>query len=75
VGTYPSGNFPADLAFDGDHLWVANQGDGTVSKLDPVTGTVLGSFHAAGSNRLIYDGSNMWVLGFTQGTVTQIRVR
>ena len=34
LGTYPVGHLPAAMVSDGEHLWVANSGSNSVTKLD-----------------------------------------
>jgi DNA-binding beta-propeller fold protein YncE len=36
VGTFAVGSLPNGIAFDGTHLWVANQGSNSVTELDTV---------------------------------------
>ena len=60
---------PNNLTFDGDNLWTANFGDGSVAKVPLVAG---GSLPTAGAIILtpgfsqpidiLYDGSNVWVV-------------
>jgi DNA-binding beta-propeller fold protein YncE len=33
LGTFPAGDRPSGVAFDGANIWVANQNSNTVSKL------------------------------------------
>jgi DNA-binding beta-propeller fold protein YncE len=33
LGGFPTGAYPAGIAFDGAFIWVANVGSGTVSKM------------------------------------------
>jgi DNA-binding beta-propeller fold protein YncE len=40
VDTYGVGNDPTDIEVGLGAVWVANRGDGTLSKTDPVLGTV-----------------------------------
>jgi YVTN family beta-propeller protein len=59
VGTNPSG-----LAFDGKYIWVANtNGDGSVSKIDPATDSVVAVFRGSDNGTIVsfvFDGVNMW---------------
>jgi streptogramin lyase len=59
---FPSpGSSPSDLAWDGAHLWLADDGTDTVYKLDPSDGTVLSSFTSPGSPRgLVWNGTQLW---------------
>ncbi len=43
VATLPTGVRPADVAGDGEHVWVANLGDDTVTEVDPRTKAVVGT--------------------------------
>ena len=33
IGTFPVGNDPREIAFDGTHMWVTNRADNTVTEL------------------------------------------
>ena len=58
------GNDPYGVAFDGQCIWTANNGDGTVTKLRASDGTVLGTFLAGNlANGVAFDGQNIWVSG------------
>jgi hypothetical protein len=61
--TFPVGNEPYGVAFDGANIWVVNNaGLGTVTKLLASTGAVVGTY-GAGSEpwALAFDGANIWV--------------
>ncbi len=61
---YKVGGNPIGVAFDGANIWVANNGDGTVSKLRARDGVNLGTFSAPGSPYgVAFDGANIWVTG------------
>src|SRR5580700_9525105 len=68
------GGNPLDMAFDGASLWVANYGNGTVSKLDVSTGNILGTF-SVGTNptAVAYDGANLWVGNSGSNTITKLQ--
>ena len=53
---------PSGLAWDGTHLWVADDGTNMVYKVDPADGTVRSSFKSPGSQPrgLVWDGTNLW---------------
>jgi len=60
---FPSpGSSPSGLAWDGSHLWMADDGTDTVYKLDPSNGSVLASFKSPGSapRGLAWDGTHLW---------------
>jgi YVTN family beta-propeller protein len=62
VDTVPTGIDPADVAADGDHVWVANYGDDTVTQVDPRTRTVLGTTPAETSIGGIAAGAGgLWI--------------
>src|SRR5579864_8133517 len=48
--TFPVGNQPIGIAFDGASIWTANSGDGTVTKLRASDGMVLGTFSSGGGS-------------------------
>src|ERR1700690_3950207 len=53
---------PYGLAFDGQNIWSANSGEGTVSKLRASDGAALGTFTVGGQpNGVVFDGANVWV--------------
>lgn len=46
-GTFPVGQLPLYLAFDGAAIWVSNYNDNTVTKLQSSDGALLGTFPSA----------------------------
>jgi DNA-binding beta-propeller fold protein YncE len=64
LGTFNVGVSPLGIAFDGAHIWVANRGDGTVTKLRASDGVVLGTFTVpVEPYGVAFDGENIWVTG------------
>ncbi len=67
-------NQPYDLAFDGAHIWVANEGGGSVTELNASDGSKVGTFTAAGDISfpigLAFDGAHIWVANV--GSVTEL---
>jgi DNA-binding beta-propeller fold protein YncE len=64
LGTFTVGNSPTGIAFDGANMWIANRGDGTVSKLRASDGKSLGTFMVGGlPYGVAFDGANVWVSG------------
>ncbi len=61
---YSNGYYAYGLAFDGTNLWVGDDYDGMIYKLDTL-GNVLGSFMGiSGSNHgLAWDGPGLWCAG------------
>ena len=41
TSSLPAGVEPAEVAADGEHVWVANRGDDTVTQVDPMTKAVV----------------------------------
>lgn len=70
------GNSPSALAFDGETLWVANQGDDTVQGIDVATGSV-GPALSTGSQpvALVHDGRDLWVVNAGDRTLQRIVVQ
>jgi DNA-binding beta-propeller fold protein YncE len=64
------------LAFDGDHIWVANNNSGDVTKLRAYDGAHLATVPTGpGSRGIAFDGANVWVanvgVGIIGGTVSK----
>src|SRR5205823_2419476 len=72
--TFTVGGGPEGVAFDGTNIWVANEFDNTVTKLQASDGAFLGTF-TVGSfpYGVAFDGTNFWVANFGDGTVTKLR--
>ena len=68
---------PTGIAFDGNRIWIANngtgEGDGSISIVTPGTWSVTlvttGFVEPAG---ILYDGSNIWVTDFGAGTLLRL---
>ena len=61
VESFPVGRIPRDVIFDGQHIWVANMGSDSVSKL-ALDGQLIAEFPAGSlPQALAFDGSNLWV--------------
>jgi len=72
VGKTQNSN-PYGLAFDGENIWTANNGEGTVSKLRASDGASLGTFSVGGRpNFAVFDGANVWVT-VSPNTVSKLR--
>jgi len=74
------GNFPVLAAFDGVHVWTANQGStpgtGSMSILTPgpvlpwsATTVTVGFSNPGGA---LFDGTSMWSVDFTLGTLLKL---
>jgi len=70
--TLPGG--AAGAAFDGENLWVTNLSGGTVTKLRPSDGTILGTFNAGTAPiDVAWDGANIWIANASGNCVTKLR--
>ena len=71
--TITLGNGPYGVAFDGTHIWVANYGDGTVSKIDAASGVVAATITVGNSpSGVAFDGTHIWVANYADDTVSKI---
>src|SRR5438046_890552 len=74
IQSFPAGNSPEGLAFDGASIWVANEIDNTVTKLRPSDGAIEGVFPVGARPKyLVFDGVNIWVANVDDRTVTKLR--
>jgi YVTN family beta-propeller protein len=70
VGTDPSG-----LAYGGGALWAASRSDGTVSRIDPATHTVIQTIAVgAAPEALTVTAGDVWVANFADDTVSVIDI-
>ena len=68
--TFPVGNFPNALVFDGESIWVATFNGITKLSLD---GQQLGTFSVGDFPRaLAFDGESIWVANAVSDTVTKL---
>ena len=71
-GTY-SVQTPRGICFDGAALWVCSFNTGTVVKLDPRNGNVLGTFPVgAQPESLCFDGAHIWVTNQGANSVSRL---
>jgi hypothetical protein len=67
---------PVSLAFDGQHLWVANAASSNVSKVQASDGAVLGTFGVTWPPvALAYDGGSIWTLTRDSTTTRLVKLR
>lgn len=70
--SFAVGDTPSSLAVGGAAIWVANQGNGTVTRVDPATGGVttlkIGGTPAA----IAAEDKGVWVADFAEGTVARL---
>jgi DNA-binding beta-propeller fold protein YncE len=68
------GDYPYSIAFDGTHLWTANDGSVSIITLQATTpypvSTVTTGF--IGPYGILYDGKHIWVTDFGAGTLLQL---
>ncbi len=66
------GDQPTGIASDGEHIWVANFGSDTVSRIDRETGVVT-SFPVGDQPwGVAYDGTHVWVTNSNSDTVSRL---
>jgi DNA-binding beta-propeller fold protein YncE len=54
--------------------WIPNQGDGTVSLIDPASNTVVGTVHSGGLTFVVRSAfGSMWVDDSTGTTLSRFR--
>src|SRR5690242_9931575 len=72
--SFPAGNAPEGLAFDGNSVWAVNGLDSAVTKLRASDGSIEGVFSVGREpHYLVFDGANIWVANYEDGTVTKLR--
>jgi DNA-binding beta-propeller fold protein YncE len=77
VGTFAVGVEPHGIAFDGAHMWVANSGGGSVTKLRASDGQLVDSYWSSSSTHygnplgVAFDGAHIWVANSGIGRVTK----
>ncbi len=75
-GAIAVGNSPDGVVIKHGTVWVSNAGDGTVMRLDEVSGKLLNTVrfanHAVGAAPIALAGSVLWVASAKDGTLTRI---
>jgi YVTN family beta-propeller protein len=76
AATIPVGASPVDVLVSQEMVWVANAGQGTVSRIDPATNTVSKTIQV-GRNpiRLAAGFGSIWVANQTEQTISRIDAR
>jgi len=75
VNALPTGTNPTAVAFGGGSLWVVNQGDNTVLRIQPDTSAVLQRLEVGHSPAAIVStDSDIWVANAGDATVTRINI-
>ena len=68
------GRSPQDLAVAGGKLWVTNNADGTVTRIDLSSGQVTGAPIPVGKRPfgIAASGNTVWVTSYDEGTVRRL---
>ena len=65
---------PTEVVFDGESLWVANNGSSTVTKLKASDGSLVGTFTVGSAPfGIAFDGANIWAGNVGGRSVTILR--
>jgi len=73
LGTFPVGNGPEEIAFDGNNIWVPMESDNTVWRLRAEDGGFRGQLRVGHSpTAILYDGQTIWVSNFDSNAVCKI---
>lgn len=77
VATIRVGSDPRGIGVGQGAVWVANSGDGTVSRIDPASNRVTGAPIQVGAEprRVAVDSRGVWVSNESSGTITRIDPR
>lgn len=68
------GNYEYGLVFDGANMWVANDGDGTITKIHASDMQIVGTYSSGfGAGHLVFDGTNIWVSNTFANTLSKFR--
>jgi YVTN family beta-propeller protein len=78
--TVPTGKHPAGVALAGGSVWVTNDVDNTVSRINPATNAVTATVKLHGANfpdpSFVAAGEGaLWVVAHTTGTVSRLDLR
>jgi hypothetical protein len=74
IQTFPAGETPWGLAFDGTNIWVTNYNLDAVTKLRASDGAFQGIFDAGNAPiKIVFDGANLWIANYYSDTVTKLR--
>lgn len=69
------GTTPGAMAFGGGSVWVANQSDNTVMRIDPLAMTVTQRFVVGiAPTAIVATDDDVWVANFGDATVTRINI-
>jgi len=69
------GDVPMEITFDGSHVWVANSGSNTISKIDIMTNSEVVTVHVNNDPRgIAFDGLHIWVANSGSNEVSKINI-
>lgn len=73
--TFTAGfNQPIGILYDGANLWVTDQGDDSLKRVDTVTGAILQSIPVgADPVHPVFDGTNLWVPNLNSNSISVVR--
>jgi DNA-binding SARP family transcriptional activator/DNA-binding beta-propeller fold protein YncE len=75
VNALPAGASPMAVTFGGGSLWVVNQGDNTVLRINPDTSAVLQRWEVGDSpSSIVSTETDVWVANAGDATVTRINI-
>jgi YVTN family beta-propeller protein len=73
IRTIPVGHQPKAVSSDGAHVWVADQGQNTVSEIQASSGNVIRTIGVGSApSGVSSDGTDVWVANLTGDTVSEI---
>ena len=75
LGQYPVGTSPLGIGFSPGAVWVANSGDGTVTKLNSSTGAVIGTYPVGlNPQSIAYDSdtNSIWTTNAGDNTISKV---
>ena len=70
------GSNPQGIAFDGSHVWIANQVSGNITKLRASDGASVATYgigSGSAPHDVAFDGANIWVTNHGASGVTKLR--
>jgi len=71
IGTFKIVDGAAGVLFDGTNLWVVNNGDSTLMKITPATGSIVATYATGkGPFSVAFDGAKVWVTNFASNSVS-----
>jgi streptogramin lyase len=72
-------NNPSSITYASGYLWITNNGDASVTEVDPSTGACVrnisgSAFSFSGPDAVASDGTHLWVLNSWNDTVTELTI-